>query len=223
MIRAAGGLEIPATLAEWCDPQRMALLVYDMQVGICRQVQGAGTIIERAGAALEAARSVGMRVAFTRHLSLPQPWMGVTQLRTAMAWQRKDDPADVAPWFPRDAEATQIVPELAPRAEEAVFDKLTMSAFDSTPLAFALRDCELRAVALVGIAMEIGIEPTARQAADNGFVSVVISDACGCGDPAASARALSTLGFVGDTIVTTVAEFGAALGSGGRQAPRRYP
>jgi nicotinamidase-related amidase len=62
----------------------------------------------------------------------------------------------------------QIVPELTPRDDEAVFDKLTMSAFDSTALGFGLNDCGVRALAIVGIALEIGIEPTARHAADNG-------------------------------------------------------
>ncbi|NUS21495.1 MAG: cysteine hydrolase, partial [Mesorhizobium sp.] len=195
MIRSSDGIEIPATLKEWRDPRRMALVVYDMQVGICRQVEGAAAIVERTGTALEAARSAGMRVAFTRHLSLPKKWMGTTQLRTAMAWQHRDDPDAVEPWFPRDAEATQIVPELAPRADEAVFDKLTMSAFDSTALGFALRDCGLRAIALAGIAMEIGIEPTARQATDNGFVAVVIEDACGFGNKEARDRSMATLRF----------------------------
>jgi biuret amidohydrolase len=85
MIRAAEGIEIPNSLADWCDPPRMALLVYDMQIGICRQIADAATIVERVGVVLEAARSAGMRVAFTRHLSLPRKWMGATQLQTAMA------------------------------------------------------------------------------------------------------------------------------------------
>ncbi|MBZ9885151.1 cysteine hydrolase [Mesorhizobium sp. CA10] len=189
----------------------MALVVYDMQVGICRQIEGAAAIVERTGTALEAARSAGMRVAFTRHLSLPKKWMGATQLRTAMAWQRCDSPDAVQPWFPRDAEATRIVPELAPRADEAVFDKLTLSAFDSTSLGFALRDCGVRAVALAGIAMEIGIEPTARQATDNGFVAVVIEDACGFGNSEARDRSMATLRFLGEAVVTDVAGFCGAL------------
>ena len=202
---------LPTTLEGWCDPRRTALLVYDMQVGICRQVEGAAAIVERTGTVLEAARSAGMRVAFTRHLSLPRKWMGATQLRTAMAWQRRDDPDAVEPWFPRDAEATWIVPELAPRADEAVFDKLTMSAFDSSSLGFALRDCGVRAVALAGIAMEIGIEPTARQATDNGFVAVVIEDACGFGNKEARDRSMATLRFLGEAVVTDVAGFCSAL------------
>ncbi|WP_245513526.1 MULTISPECIES: cysteine hydrolase [unclassified Mesorhizobium] len=125
--------------------------------------------------------------------------------------QRRDDPDAVEPWFLRDADATQIVPELAPRADEAIFDKLTMSAFDSTALGLALRDCGVRAIALAGIAMEIGIEPTVRQAADNGFVAVVIEDACGFGNKEASGRSMATLRFLGEAIVTDVAGFRGAL------------
>jgi len=51
---------------------------------------------------------------------------------------------------------------------EAIFDKLAMSAFEGTPLNFAMRDCGISAIAIAGIATEIGIEPTARHAADLG-------------------------------------------------------
>jgi nicotinamidase-related amidase len=128
-----------------------------------------------------------------------------------MAWQRHDSPDTVEPWFLRDAEATQIVPELAPRADEAVFDKLTMSAFDSTALGFALGDCGVRAIALAGIAMEIGIEPTVRQATDNGFTAVVLEDACGFGNREARDRSMATLRFLGEAVITDVAGFCGAL------------
>lgn len=218
MIRSGCGIEIPTTLTEWCDPQRTALVVYDMQVGICRQVAGAETIIERTASALDAARTAGMRVAFTRHLSLPRRWMGMTQLRTAMAWQRREDPDSIASWFPSDAEATRIVPALAPRPDEAVFDKLTMSAFDSTALAFALHDCGIHAIAIAGIAMEIGIEPTVRQATDNGFMAVLIHDACGFGNAAARDRSIATLEFIGEAVVTDTASFCRAVSSAGATA-----
>src|SRR5262245_64352192 len=99
MITSRDGILIPTTFADLCTPARMALVVYDMQVGVCSQIKGAETIIGQVGAALEAARSAGMRVAFTRHFSLPRRWMGMTQRRTAMAWQRQADPDAVEPWF----------------------------------------------------------------------------------------------------------------------------
>jgi hypothetical protein len=41
------GLEIPETLEEVCRPQRLALLVYDMQVGIVRHVPNTQTFVAR--------------------------------------------------------------------------------------------------------------------------------------------------------------------------------
>ena len=38
------GSAMPTTLKDAFDPQRMALLVYDMQVGICSQVKTAGRL-----------------------------------------------------------------------------------------------------------------------------------------------------------------------------------
>jgi biuret amidohydrolase len=201
------GLVIPTTLKDACDPQRMALLVYDMQVGICSQVKTAGQIVTRISGLLAVARSRGMRVAFTRHLSLPKTWMGAMQYRTAMTWQRKDEPDSVAPWFLRDAPGFQIVPELTPAPEEAVFDKITMSAFEGTPLAIALRDCGILSIAIVGIATEVGIEPTARHAADLCFIPVIVADACGAGDETAAQRSLESLRFAGDAIISDTEAF----------------
>jgi nicotinamidase-related amidase len=188
------------------------LLVYDMQVGIARQVKGADIVIDRIATLIAAARKAGMRIAFCRHHSLPKPWMGVAAMRMAMAWQRTDQPNDVSCWFPRGHDATGIVPALAPADDDMVFDKIAMSAFEGTWLATALRDAGIVGLAVAGIAMEIGIEPTCRHAADLGFVPILIEDACGAGDAQAAARSVEALKFAGDTIVTTQADFLAALG-----------
>src|SRR5262249_62281116 len=93
----------------------------------------------------EAPRIAKVGVFFTRHMSLPKELMGAFQFRIAMAWQRVDDPEKVQPWFLRDTPGFAIVPELQPLPSEAIFDKLAMSAFEGTPLAFALRDCGIKA------------------------------------------------------------------------------
>jgi nicotinamidase-related amidase len=208
------GLEIPTTLEEYCDPRRAALLVYDMQVGICSQIEGGHRIVERAAAALAAARRVGMRVVFTRHVSMPKSWMGVSQYRTAMSWQRTDDPDEVQPWFLRDTPGAAIVPELAPTPDEAVLDKLSMSAFEGTPLAYALHDCGIRSIVIMGIATEVGIEPTARHASDLGIIPILLGDACGAGHQDAAERSLASLRFAGETVITDVASFVEAVARG---------
>jgi len=211
-MKSVGGLKIAEKIEEWADPSRTALLVYDMQAGICSQVE-CSDVMSAMKRVLAAARAAGMRVVFTRHLSLPKPWMGRMAWRTAMAWQHTDDPDAVKPWFLRDIPGFQIVPELAPTADEVVFDKLAMSAFEGTPLEMTLRDCGIEALAIVGIATEIGIEPTVRHAADLGIVPIVITDACGHGDADAAARAIEQMRFIGDAVLTDAAAFARALGS----------
>src|SRR5207248_5490664 len=153
----------------------------------------------------------GLRVFFLRHLSLPRELAGVSQLRMAKAWQRVASVAEVRPWFLRDSPGFQLAPELAPLDSEAVLDKITMSAFEGTPLDIALRDCGLSAFAIVGVATEIGIEPTARHGADLGFIPVVVTDACGAGHEEAAKRSLDGLAFAGDAILTDTATISGLL------------
>lgn len=210
-MKRVRGLDIPQTLEDICDPQRLALVVYDMQIGILKQIRNPDVIVTRVARVLEAARAAGVRTFFMRHMSLPKELMGAFSYRMAMAWQRADDPEKINPWFLRDSPGFQITPELAPRPSEAIFDKLTMSALEGTPLAIALRDCGVTAVALVGVAMEIGIEPTARHAADLGIVPVVVEDACGSGHADAAQRSIESLKFAGDAVFTDVDAFCQAV------------
>ena len=187
-----------------CDPTRVALIIYDMQAGIVSQLPDGGTIVQRVAEIRQAARDAGVRVFYTRHLSLPKEVAGMTQLRTAMAWQHVDRVAEVKPRFLRDSPGFQITPELAPSSTEAVFDKITMSAFEGTPLNIALRDCGITAFVIVGIALEVGIEPTVRHATDLGYIPILAADACGSRDKVAATRALDSLAFAGDSLQTDV-------------------
>jgi len=203
-MQRAFELDIPQTLDDICDPTRLALVVYDMQVGIVKQIKNGQEITEKVLQVLDAARKAGIRVFFTRHMSLPKELMGVSQFRMAMAWQRVKSPNEVKPWFLRDAPGFHLIPEMNPLPSEAIFDKITMSAFEGTPLNIALRDCSIDAFAIVGIAMEIGIEPTVRQGSDLGYIPVVVTDACGSGHRDAAERSITGLEFSGDALLTNV-------------------
>ena len=210
-MQRAFGLTIRQTLEDVCHPSSLALIVYDMQIGIVRQITNGAEITAQVLRVLEAARSAGIRIFFTRHMSLPKELMGAFQFRMAMAWQRVQSPEEVKPWFTRESPGFDLVPEMAPRPSEAILDKIAMSAFEGTPLNIALRDCGISAFAIVGIAMEIGIEPTARHGADLGYSPVVVKDACGYGHRDAAERSIAGLEFAGDSLLTTVATFCAQL------------
>lgn len=218
-MQHAFGLDIPQTLEEVCDSRRMALLVYDMQVGVVQQLDDGDEITARVTQVVQAARDAGVRVFFLRHMSLPKELMGVFQFRMAMAWQRVDSVEQVEPWFLRDSPGFQLVPELSPLPSEAIFDKITMSAFEGTPVDIALRDCGIIAFAIVGVATEIGIAPTVRHGADLGYTPVVVTDACGAGHDEAADHAIADLEHAGDALMTNTETICALLrGSGEKSA-----
>ncbi len=204
-MRRRSSQDIPETVRDACDPATMAVIVYDMQVAVLRQLPDGAETTERVSRVLTAARAGGFPVFYTRHMSLPPRLMGTAQLRTAMAWQHVDDPEKVESWFLRDTAGFQIVPDLSPRGDEAVFDKLAMSAFAGTPLEMALRDLGIRSFALVGVALEIGIAPTIWHAVDLGLIPVVVTDACGGRDRPAMQRVLDSIRFSGDALLTDTA------------------
>src|SRR5262249_42346712 len=123
----------------------------------------------------------------------------------------------------RDSSGFALAPELEVRPDEAVLDKITFSAFEGTPLAIALRDLGVNAFAIVGVATEIGIEPTVRHGGDLGLIPVVVVDACGAAHAEEGGRARTCLRYMGDALFPAAAEFGAALRRGASPTQNTAP
>src|SRR5262244_560592 len=207
----AYGLSIPDQLVDVCTPARCALIVYDMQVGIVPQISAGCDIVASCGRLLEAARSGGYRIFFTRHFFLPNAVAGVGQFRRAMVWQRKKEAEETKPFFLQGSPPWEIVPELAPREGEVIIDKITMSAFEGTFLNLAMRDAHLDCFIIAGIALEVGIGPTVRQALDLNLCPVLVTDACGSKTADAHEQMMSTLKETGEVFAYSSAEVLAAM------------
>ena len=212
------GIDIPDSLEEICAPPRAALLVYDLQAGIVSQIAGGDVLVDRIATLVRSARAAGLRIVYTRHYNVPLTWAGVGQLRMARSWQRVRTASELKQRLMQGSPEVQIVEAVAPRSEDVVLDKVNMSAFEGTPLAFLLRDLGIRSLLMGGIALEIGIEPTARHAADLGFIPVVVQDACGFGNAEAARRSLAALAYCGDSVLTDLRSVLGVLPPG---APRR--
>jgi nicotinamidase-related amidase len=205
--------QIPRSIQEIATPEHCALVVYDMQAGILSQLPHGPDILGRVLEVLEIARAQSFCIFFMRHMSLPTKLAGVFQLRQAMRWQRVDSPEAVKPWFLRGSPGFELAAELGVRDDEAIFDKIGMSAFEGTPLSMALRDRGLISFMICGIATEIGIDPTVRHGADLGFIPVLIEDACGHGHREAALRSIENIRFMGDALISSVKELREMFGT----------
>jgi isochorismate hydrolase len=61
-MERAFGLDIPQTLNDVCDPARLVLVVYDMQVGIVKQIENGQQITDRVLQVLDAARGLELNL-----------------------------------------------------------------------------------------------------------------------------------------------------------------
>lgn len=205
-MKEAFGLQVPQTLRDVVRPDRCALIVYDMQVGIVPQIATGVEVQKQCVTLVNAARKAGMRIFYTRHFFLPARAAGRAQLRRAMIWQRKEEPQETKCFIPQGSPGFQIVPELQPQDGEVVADKIAMSAFEGTFLNSAFRDAGIDAFLIAGIALEIGIEPTVRHALDLNYIPVLVTDACGSKTEELKRRSLATLEETGEVFAASTAD-----------------
>ena len=86
----------------------------------------------------------------------------------------------------------EILDEIKPQPGELVINKTTLGAFNSTNLDDILRSRALTDLVFAGVATNMCIETTARDAADKGFNCVLVEDACAASKPEYHEASLAT-------------------------------
>jgi nicotinamidase-related amidase len=84
-------------------------------------------------------------------------------------------------FLPKDSDASQIVPELAPAPGEVVVTKTTDSALTGTNLRLVLHNMGITHVVCCGIFTDQCVSSTVRSLADESFDVIVVEDACAAG------------------------------------------
>ncbi|HEY3831536.1 MAG TPA: isochorismatase family cysteine hydrolase [Acidimicrobiia bacterium] len=126
------------------DVDAAALLVMDYQAGILGRLGDREEAqIERAAAALDIARSAGMRVGYVR--------VAFEAADVAAVPPTNANFAAAAASLPADAPHTQVHERLAPRAGDIVVRKTRVGAFSTTDLDAQLRKAGVDTILLAGI------------------------------------------------------------------------
>ncbi len=98
--------------------------------------------------------------------------------------------------LPKDEWESQIVPELAPRADEIVLTKTTDSALTGTNLRLVLTNIGITHVVCAGIFTDQCVASTVRSLADESFDVIVVEDACAAGDHALHLQELTIMNMI---------------------------
>jgi nicotinamidase-related amidase len=176
-------------------PESTALLIVDMNNGCCQ----AGGFVARLGADVEALREpipkIRQLLDFWRIHQLPVVFVtsGMSRHDPALArrlrWRfvETQEGKGMA-HFPAVRQGVEagmldeggywwsVIEELAPRPGERVVTKMTSSAFNSSPLDKVLREMEVDSLIITGVATNLCVEGTARDASDRGYNCILVSD-----------------------------------------------
>jgi len=174
------------------DPTTTALVVIDLQKGIVSTAtapHAAADVVSRAAELADACRQAGVAVILVR----VDPGPGGKLIPRVTADQPRP-PMAPGPDF------AELVPELAPRENDAVVTKHQPNAFYATDLEVHLTRRGIRTIILCGIATQVGVEATARSANERGYEQIFVEDATSSRDAVmhshAMTRILPTLGRV---------------------------
>ena len=151
-------------------PAQTALVVIDLQRGIVGMptVPHAASDVVAHTAALAAALRAASGTVVLVHVT-----------RSADGKDGLHPQTDTPPWQPgpRAADWAEIVAELGPEPSDLVIAKRQWGAFYGTDLDLQLRRRGIDTILLTGIATNIGVESTARDAFERGYQQVFVEDA----------------------------------------------
>jgi ureidoacrylate peracid hydrolase len=181
------------------DTKRTAIIVVDMQNAFCSKegmfdvlwgLDGVkmGRVIKESRKVIEAARSAGIKIVYLRMAyrpdlanaggpESPNYWKepGLVAMRQHPKWRGKFITIGTWDW--------EIVDELKPDLGDIVIDKNRYSGFANTELNAILHTHNIKYLVFLGIATNVCVESTLRDAYFNEYFPILVSDGCGNAGP----------------------------------------
>jgi ureidoacrylate peracid hydrolase len=202
------------------DIKRTAVLIIDMQNAFCRK----GGMFDLGGRDISliphtygpikrisaAAREKGIKVVYVVHRLTPD-LREVGPLSRYSFRGMLDRPDVCDKLILQGTWGAEVIEELAPRPDEMVIEKRRFSAFVGTELDMMLKTFDIRYLIFTGVATNICVESSLRDASHLQYLPVLVSDAVAASPPS---RQESTLANVREVFgwVTTSDSIVNALG-----------
>lgn len=180
-------------LADIVAPAHTMLVVWDMQNMLIDRVFNKNEVLSSVGALLQASRKIKVPAVYTKITPLPARFQAPASVAQRMKRMGITDPKQMRSPFGDDPQAMEIAGAIAPLGEDIILNKNTASIFMGTNFDYIARNGGIETLIFTGIATDIGIETSARDALVRGYYVVVVSDGVSSMNREAHDRSLANL------------------------------
>ena len=191
-MQKTNGVVIYENLQEIVDPSHSCLVVWDVQNGLVDRIFNREEFLENLTSLLKHLRRK-MPIVYTL---ITPPAAEFRSSWYIYSMMRRFNVKEVGrlPSFMALGSRDRDVPDVVkPESGDAVLEKSTASIFIGTNFEYMMRARGVATLLFAGIATEIGIESSARDASNRGFYPVVVSDCVSSADRDAHDRSLKNL------------------------------
>jgi nicotinamidase-related amidase len=191
-MKTANGVAIYEDLPEIVGPGHSCLIIWDVQNGLVDRIFNKGEFINNLKR-LKGSLRGKMPVVYTLITPTPRKFQSSWHLYALMRRFNVKDIGNLPDFMSPGSKEREIPESLQPEKEDTILDKPTASIFIGTNFEYMMRSRGITTLIFTGIATEIGIESSARDASNRGFYPVVVSDCVSSMDKDAHERSLRNL------------------------------
>jgi len=175
-------MEINQELKEIVDPARTALLIWDVQNMLVQNIFNTEEFLANTKKVISYAREKGVQIIYSKITPLPEKFESPVRkyFRKIRPWKLDQAPGALDLTF-------------EPFKDDIVIPKSTASMFIGTNFEQLLRNSGITTIVFMGIATEMGVESSARDALNRGFFPVIITNAVSSRNQEAHNRSLENL------------------------------
>jgi len=202
-MKNTNGIIIYKDLTEIVDPKHSCLIVWDVQNGLVDKIFNKEEFIGNLKFLKKSLRGK-MPIVYTLITPVPKEFQSSWSFYSMMRRFNVKEVGELPHFMSPGSKEREIPESLRPEEGDIVLDKPAASIFIGTNFEYMMRNRRITTLIFTGIATEIGIESSARDASNRGFFPVVVSDCVSSMDKDAHERSLKNLNKI--VIVRSSAE-----------------
>jgi nicotinamidase-related amidase len=191
-MKTFNGVDIYESLKEMVERSHSCLVVWDVQQGLVQGIFNKDAFLASLKTLVDGVRGK-MPIVYTLITRLPQAYQSGFSLLSMMRRFRVDDPAKLPPFMAPGTPEREIPQAVKPEPGDLQIEKATANIFLGTNFELMMKNRGVKSLIFTGIATEMGVEHSARDAAARGFYPVIATDCVSSMNKESHDRSLANL------------------------------